>query len=126
MSQKQKDFGGEVFCRNVVMIIIISSSKVALFVRPALLQKILPDCLELDHPVFSCLEFADPFHPEDGGDAFLRPVGSNKTHTAPHPRRRHSSNRKLFSVCLATKLYILASTIIAITVPGTVNVRHFK
>jgi hypothetical protein len=29
-------------------------------------------------------------HPEDGGDTFPRNVGSSKTHTAPHPRRRVS------------------------------------
>jgi hypothetical protein len=32
------------------------------------------------------------FYPEDGGDTFLRNVGSiHKIYTAPHPRRRHSS-----------------------------------
>jgi hypothetical protein len=31
------------------------------------------------------------FFPEDGGDTFLRNVGSHKIYTAPHPRRRHSS-----------------------------------
>jgi hypothetical protein len=30
------------------------------------------------------------FYPEDGGDTFLRNVGSHKTYTAPHPRRRRS------------------------------------
>jgi hypothetical protein len=29
--------------------------------------------------------------PEDGGNTFLRNVGSNNTHTAPHPRGRHNS-----------------------------------
>jgi hypothetical protein len=29
--------------------------------------------------------------PEDGGDTFLRNVGSHKIYTAPHPKRRHSS-----------------------------------
>jgi hypothetical protein len=29
------------------------------------------------------------FYPEDGGDTFLRNVGSHKIYTAPHPRRRH-------------------------------------
>jgi hypothetical protein len=29
------------------------------------------------------------FYPEDGGDTFLRSVGSQKIYTAPHPRRRH-------------------------------------
>jgi hypothetical protein len=31
------------------------------------------------------------FNPEDGGDMFLRNVGSYKIYTAPHPRRLHSS-----------------------------------
>jgi hypothetical protein len=31
------------------------------------------------------------FYPEDGGDTFLRKVGSHKKYTAPHPRKRHSS-----------------------------------
>jgi hypothetical protein len=31
------------------------------------------------------------FYPEDGGDMFLRNVGSHKIYMAPHPRRRHSS-----------------------------------
>jgi hypothetical protein len=31
------------------------------------------------------------FYPEDGGDTFLRNVGSHKIYTAPHLRRRHSS-----------------------------------
>jgi hypothetical protein len=31
------------------------------------------------------------FYLEDGGDMFLRNVGSNKIYMAPHPRRRHSS-----------------------------------
>jgi hypothetical protein len=31
------------------------------------------------------------FYPEDGGDTFLRNVGSHKIYTAPHPRRRNSS-----------------------------------
>jgi hypothetical protein len=30
-------------------------------------------------------------YPEDGGDTFLRSVGSHKIYTAPHPRIRHSS-----------------------------------
>jgi hypothetical protein len=32
------------------------------------------------------------FYPEDGGDKFLRNIGLHKIYTAPHPRRRHSSN----------------------------------
>jgi hypothetical protein len=35
------------------------------------------------------------FCPEDG-DMFLRNVGSYKTHTSPHPRRRHSSHSPLW------------------------------
>jgi hypothetical protein len=31
------------------------------------------------------------FYSEDGGDMFLRNVGSHKIYTAPHPTRRHSS-----------------------------------
>jgi hypothetical protein len=31
------------------------------------------------------------FYPEDGGDTFLRNVGSHKIYTEPHPRIRHSS-----------------------------------
>jgi hypothetical protein len=31
------------------------------------------------------------FYPEDGGDMFLRNVGSHKIYTAPHPRRLHFS-----------------------------------
>jgi hypothetical protein len=30
-------------------------------------------------------------HTEDGGNTFLRNIGSYKIYTAPHPRRRHSS-----------------------------------
>jgi hypothetical protein len=31
------------------------------------------------------------FNPEDGGDTFLRIVGSHKIYATPQPRRRHSS-----------------------------------
>jgi hypothetical protein len=34
-------------------------------------------------------------YPEDGGDTSLRNVGSHKSYTAPHPRRRHSSQNLL-------------------------------
>jgi hypothetical protein len=37
------------------------------------------------------------FYPEDGGDTFLRNVGSHKIYTAPHPRRRHSSYSLLWN-----------------------------
>jgi hypothetical protein len=32
-----------------------------------------------------------PFHPDEGIDTFFRNVRSYKSHTASHPRRRHSS-----------------------------------
>jgi hypothetical protein len=35
---------------------------------------------------------ADFLYHEDGGDTFLRNVGSYKNYTAPHPRKRYSSN----------------------------------
>jgi hypothetical protein len=31
-------------------------------------------------------QLVDSFHPENVGDTFFRNVGSNKTHTASHPR----------------------------------------
>jgi hypothetical protein len=37
------------------------------------------------------------FYPEDGGDMFLRNVSSHNIYTAPHPRRRHSSNPYLLT-----------------------------
>jgi hypothetical protein len=40
------------------------------------------------HAGFSRAEF---FYPENGGDTFFRNVGSHKIYTAPHPRRRYSS-----------------------------------
>jgi hypothetical protein len=43
----------------------------------------------------SCWFLASGFlYPEDGGDTFLRNVGSHKIYTAPRPRRRHSSSTK--------------------------------
>jgi hypothetical protein len=54
--------------------------------------------IEIDHYVQSATTcsrwfFARGFfYPEDGGDTFLRNVGSiHKIYTAPHDRRRHSS-----------------------------------
>jgi hypothetical protein len=43
----------------------------------------------------SCSLLTDSCHPDDGGDTFLRNVGSYKSHTASHPRRCHST----FLVC---------------------------
>jgi hypothetical protein len=37
------------------------------------------------------LEEKEFSNPEDGGDTFLRNVGSNQGHTVLHPRRRYSS-----------------------------------
>jgi hypothetical protein len=34
------------------------------------------------------------FYHKDGDDTFLRNVGSYKIYTAPHPRRRHSSQKE--------------------------------
>jgi hypothetical protein len=42
-------------------------------------------------------------HPDDGGDTFLRNVGSYKSHKASHPRSWHSSNGTKFS---ATQNYL--------------------
>jgi hypothetical protein len=38
------------------------------------------------------------FYPEDGGDTFLRNIGSHTIYTAPHPRRRHSSYYLFLSI----------------------------
>jgi hypothetical protein len=47
---------------------------------------------------YSCWFLASGFfYPEDGGDTFLRNVGSHKIYMVPHPRRRHSSNRIEFN-----------------------------
>jgi hypothetical protein len=45
------------------------------------------------------------FYPEDGGDTFLRNVGSHKIYTAPHPRRRHSPSE--LSRIIATIIFRL-------------------
>jgi predicted RNA binding protein YcfA (HicA-like mRNA interferase family) len=37
-------------------------------------------------------------HPEDGGDTFLRNVGSHKIYTASHPRRRYSFTPKVEAI----------------------------
>jgi hypothetical protein len=37
------------------------------------------------------------FYPEDRGNTFFRNVGSHNNYTAPHPRRRHSSIKFMFS-----------------------------
>jgi hypothetical protein len=39
---------------------------------------------------------SEMFYPEDGGNMFLRNVGSHKNYTVPHPRKRHSSDNRFF------------------------------
>jgi hypothetical protein len=47
----------------------------------------------------SCVDWRFKFfYPEYGGDTFLQNVGSHKIYMVPHPRRRHSSNKFLFSI----------------------------
>jgi hypothetical protein len=48
--------------------------------------------VEIIRELGTTLGVTSSFHLEDVGNKFLRNIGSNKTHTAPHPRRRHSSN----------------------------------
>jgi hypothetical protein len=43
------------------------------------------------------------YYPEDGGDTFLRNVGSHKIYTAPHPRKRNSSIPFLLSAVIPIK-----------------------
>jgi hypothetical protein len=50
------------------------------------------------------------FYPEDGGDAFLRNVGSHTIYMVPHPRRRHSSGVTTvwplcFMLCIPRSLF---------------------
>jgi hypothetical protein len=52
-------------------------------------------------------------HTEDGDDTFLRNVGSYKTHTAPHTRRRH------FSLVTAIRTSIIKSEIFLQRIPNT-------
>jgi hypothetical protein len=54
------------------------------------------------------------FHPDDGGDTFLRNVGCNKTHTSSHHRIRHSSlvSSLLYPLCrrsvlISAKIYLM-------------------
>jgi hypothetical protein len=39
--------------------------------------------------LISSFRLSDSFHPDDGGDTFLRNVGSYNSHTKSHPRRLH-------------------------------------
>jgi hypothetical protein len=45
-------------------------------------------------------------HPENGGDTFLRNVSSHKIYTAPHSRRRHSSNVSFFTSTVIIKSFL--------------------
>jgi hypothetical protein len=50
------------------------------------------------------------FDPEDGGDSFLRNVGSHKIYMAQHPRRQHSSYYliiKVTKICM-TLIWMLS------------------
>jgi hypothetical protein len=42
-------------------------------------------------------------YPEDGGDMFLRNVGSHKIYTESHPRRRYSSLKTVFPTRFAER-----------------------
>jgi hypothetical protein len=42
-------------------------------------------------------------YPEDGGDTFLRNVGSHKIYIEPHPRRWHSSKRNKLVIIVVMK-----------------------
>jgi hypothetical protein len=61
-------------------------------------------------PCSSCVNRRSWFHArrlfyhEDGGDTFLRNVGSHNNYTTPHPRKRHSSTFYKFPhiVCACT------------------------
>jgi hypothetical protein len=44
------------------------------------------------------------FYPEDRGDTFLRNIGSHKIYTAPHPRKRQSSN--FMKICQMVKMLL--------------------
>jgi hypothetical protein len=45
------------------------------------------------------------FYPEDGGDTFLWNVDWRKMYTAPHPRRRHSSDNIRWKCCAVRQKY---------------------
>jgi hypothetical protein len=47
------------------------------------------------------------FHPEEGGDTFLRNVCLHNIYTAPHPRRRHSSESPPWKPQILHLFYIL-------------------
>jgi hypothetical protein len=50
------------------------------------------------------------FYAKDGGDTFLRNVGSRKIYKAPHPRRRYSTNKDfsfLWSINCVIWIHIL-------------------
>jgi hypothetical protein len=56
------------------------------------------------------------FYPEDGGDTFLRNVGSHKICTAPHPRKRHAS----------TLVFITSFVVDLLSLPSKYTVVHIR
>jgi hypothetical protein len=62
----------------------------AVTIKNAVLWDVAPCKLSLQH-LLSWFLARGFFYPEDGGDTFLRNVGSHKIYMVPHPRRRHSS-----------------------------------
>jgi hypothetical protein len=55
-----------------------------------------------------CYWLTDSLHPNDGWDTFLRNVGSYKSHTASHPRRRYSSETLLEFVRIRRTVKLLS------------------
>jgi hypothetical protein len=66
------------------------SRRVAL-VRTAVSEECIAPFITVKIIITEALWFTDPFHPDDGGDMFLRNVYSYKSHTASLPRRPYSS-----------------------------------
>jgi hypothetical protein len=66
---------------------------------------------------------ADSFHPEDGGDTFLRNIDSNKTHTEPQPKRWQSSYY-IWHYCTPHVFLLPFSSLISFH--ATANVVHFR
>jgi hypothetical protein len=67
------------------------------------------------------------FYPEDGGDTFLRDVGSHKIYMAPLPRRRHSSQSPpwipqilhIRFLCIVTNMTIVRQLFVTHIPPAT-------
>jgi hypothetical protein len=66
-------------------------------------------CRFLTAATWSCWFLARGFFClEDGGDTFLRNVGSHEIYTAPHPRRRNSSS----FIIILVKLKVLTAVVV--------------